>query len=409
LIGRESNTLMGSLRVRVKCCRMVVTAMRTWLIIALLVTIVATAGRAATSTTVSIRLEGVHIYVDVSINGKPASFILDTGASANVLTPEASRRLNLTPGTDQTPLTGAAGKAGSVSSVKIASLDIGSSHLDNQIAYVIPLPEALPCDGLLGTQFIQSQVVTIDYEHLTLTLAPHHGFRPAGGAAAIPIRLIGNTPFLEALADGHPGWFRMDTGAGNGATLFAKFVERNQMAGKYTPSIRMVTGRGVGGLLYGDLVRLPSLQVGPFRFTNAVTEFSRQTEGTFGDPNNAGNLGGEIWQRFTVTLDYGAKRAYLKPNGQFDLPFITPRSGLALDTEKGLNVVRDVMPNSPASEAGIQLGDVVTAIDGKPIEQIKHADITSALRREPGTKVALRVRSGEMPEREVTLILRDLL
>jgi hypothetical protein len=400
---------MRKARVMEACNQIVWNVLRTWLITSILITIVATAARAADSTTVPIRLEGVHIYVDVSINGKPASFVLDTGASANVITPDAVRRLTLMPGPDQTPLTGAAGKAGSVSDVQIAALDVGTAHLKDLIAYVIPLPEALPCDGLLGTQFVQSQIVTIDYERLTLTLTPRRGFRAPAGATAVPLQFIGNTPFLEAYADGHKGWFRMDTGAGNAATLFAKFVERNNMAGKYTPSIRLVTGRGVGGLLYGDLVRLPTLQIGPYKFANGVTEFSRQTEGTFGDPNNAGNLGGEIWQRFTVTLDYAGKRAYLKPNGQFDKPFIAPRSGLALDTEKGINIVRDVMPNSPASEAGIQVGDVVTAIDGKPIEQIKHADVTAALRRDPGTKVVLRVRSGTTPERNVTVTLRDLL
>jgi len=383
-----------------------------WLMLTMaLLTMAATAALAkrAPGVIVPMELRGVHIFVDISINGKPATFVLDTGASANVITPDAMKRLHLTPGEEQTPLTGAAGRAGSVSNVKIASLEVGAARMQNQIAYVIPLPEALPCDGLLGTPFLQKQVVTIDYEHSQLTITPKREFSPPASAAALPLRFYGNTPFVEAIADGCKGWFRMDTGAGNGATLFAAFAERNHLQGKYTPSVRIVTGRGVGGLLTGDLVRLPTLAVGPFKFSKAVTELSRQTTGTFGDKQNAGNIGGEVWQRFTVTLDYMDRKAFLVPNARFEVPFAAPRSGLAVDTDKGVNIVRDVTPNGPGAEAGIVVGDIVTAADGVPMGQIKPSDFTALLRADPGTKVRLHIQSADKSERDVTLTLRELL
>ncbi len=361
------------------------------------------------AVTVPVRLRGVYIYVDVVINGRPATFVLDTGASANVVTPDAIKRLHLTPGQEQTPLTGAAGPAGSVPHVKMDTLVVGSDRARNQIAYVIPLPDELACDGLLGTPFLQKRVVTLDYERSQLTISGGILTTAPAGASAIPLRFYGNTPFVEAIADGCKGWFRMDTGAGNGATLFAAFAEHNHLQGKYMPSVRLVTGRGVGGLLYGDLVRLPELDIGPFKFTGAVTELSRQTEGTFGDRQNAGNLGGEIWQRFTVVLDYARSRAYLSPNGRLDMPFNTPRSGLAVEPDQGKNAVRDVIPDSPASEAGIVVGDVVTQVEGVPMDQIKAWDLAAILRREPGTKVRLRLRSRGGVERDVVLVLRDLL
>lgn len=369
----------------------------------------ATVAARADAVTVPMELRGVHIFVQISINGKPATFVLDTGASANVITPDAVQRLGLTPGSEQTPLTGAAGRAGTVSNVKIAALEVGAAKMQDQIAYVIPLPEALPCDGLLGTPFLQRKVVTIDYARSQLTMTPKTEYRPPAGATTLPLRFYGNTPFIEAKADGASGWFRMDTGAGNGATLFAAFAERNHLQGKYTPSVRIVTGRGVGGLLTGDLVRLPTLMIGPYKFTKAVTELSRQKTGTFGDRQNAGNIGGEVWQRFTVSLDYASRKAFLEPNARFKVPFAAPRSGLAVDTDKGINVVRDVTPNSPGAEAGIVVGDIVTAADGVPMEQIKPSDFTAMLRAEPGTQVRLHIQSADKTERDVTLTLRELL
>src|SRR5579872_878784 len=276
------------------------------------------------AATVPIELQGVHVFVAVSVNGKPATFVLDTGASANVITPAAAKRLGLSPGSQQTPLIGAAGRAGSVASVKIALLAVGATQARNQVAYVIRLPEAMPCDGLLGTPFLRDRIVKIDYESSKLMLIPKSEFQPPAGATVLPLRFDGNTPFVEAHADGHSGWFRMDTGADNGATLFSAFVESNHLRGRYSPAIRIVTGRGVGGLLMGDLVRLPLLQIGPYKFVRAVAELSRQTEGTFGDKRNAGNIGGEVWQRFTLTLDYADRRAYIEPNSRFDRPFAVP-------------------------------------------------------------------------------------
>src|ERR1043165_8047548 len=59
----------------------------------------------ADAVTVPIQLHGVHIFVEIAINGKPATFVVDTGASANVITPQAVKRLHLMPGDEQTPVT----------------------------------------------------------------------------------------------------------------------------------------------------------------------------------------------------------------------------------------------------------------------------------------------------------------
>lgn len=66
-------------------------------------------------------------------------------------------------------------------------------------------------------------------------------------------------------------------------------------------------------------------------------------------------------------------------------------------------LIAKLMPNSPALKAGLKVGDVVTAFDGKPVASA--TDLTADVRLlAPGTKVTLSVlRSGQRLSIEVTL------
>lgn len=361
------------------------------------------------SFTVPIIQRGAHILVEVALDDKPALMILDTGAGVNLITPEAEKRLNLKPDRGRVNVQGAGGAAAPAAAVKIGKLSVGDATLKAQNAYLIPLPDALECDGLLGTPFFREWVVQIDYAKLRLTLTPHDHFRPAPEATAVPIRFDNNIPELEATVDGIKGQFHIDTGAGDAVTLFGPFVEQRHLRGRYMPAVQTVTGRGVGGLIYGDLVRLPEFSIGPFRFSRVTAELSRQTEGAFAGKASAGNLGDEIWQHFTLTLDYADNKVFLERNSRYDEPFIPNRSGFALDINQGEMLVRNVMPESPAAEADIHAGDTLVMIDGAPTSQMKAWIVSEIFRGEPGTRIRLRLRSADQTEHDTTLILRDML
>jgi serine protease Do len=73
---------------------------------------------------------------------------------------------------------------------------------------------------------------------------------------------------------------------------------------------------------------------------------------------------------------------------------ITPplAAGLGLLFDRGV-VLSDVVPSGPAAAAGLQPGDVVVALDGKPMENARQLDV-NLYRRAPGDTVALAVRRG---------------
>jgi serine protease Do len=84
---------------------------------------------------------------------------------------------------------------------------------------------------------------------------------------------------------------------------------------------------------------------------------------------------------------------------------ITPplATGLGLLVDRGV-VLSDVQPSGPGAEAGLRPGDVVVALDGKPMENARQLDV-NLYRRAPGDTVTLSVRRGpqalELPVRVI--------
>src|SRR5580700_1443343 len=242
--------------------------------------------RASDPITVPFTLRGGHIYMSGLINDTPVTLVLDSGAGANVVTPQGAQKLGLKQGRSGTAV-GAGGAATSVYEVTLASLTIGGARSEKLPAYVIPLPDALKCDGLLGTPFFRQWVVTIDYDAATVTLTAKSQFMPPADSVVFNTQFKQETVHIEAMVDGVKGLFKLDTGAADTLTLFAPFVEKNGLRKKYTHSIQVVTGRGVGGLVYGELVRTQSFSIGPFEFKNVASSLSRQTSGVFADSDLA--------------------------------------------------------------------------------------------------------------------------
>jgi len=73
---------------------------------------------------------------------------------------------------------------------------------------------------------------------------------------------------------------------------------------------------------------------------------------------------------------------------------ITPSlaAGLGLVFDRGV-VLSDVTPAGPAEEAGLRPGDILLALDGKPMENARQFDV-NLYRRVPGDRVTLSLRRG---------------
>jgi clan AA aspartic protease (TIGR02281 family) len=359
----------------------------------------------ATAVTLPLQLDGAHASVEVLINGTSARMLLDTGADQIVVSPDAAKRLGLSVRSTSTPGSGASGTY-SASTTTIADIAGGSIHRREVTAYVVPFPAEFAYDGVLGTPFFSTLLTTLDYQQRTVTLQANASLEPAPGSTQLPIKLESGKLLVMASAAGVTAWFSIDTGAGNALTFFTPTVKEYGLRDAFSPSVRTITGVSPGGYTRGTLVRVPDVTIGAFALEQVVVELSEAEQGLFASSLAAGNLGGELWRRFKVTLDYPGRQISLTPNDAIAQPFVGPRSGLVTAGVSGATQVIDVVEGSPAAEARLRVGDVIVAMNGSTASS---EEITQALRAAPGTHVKFTVRDSAGAEREVSLSLRDLL
>jgi len=85
-------------------------------------------------------------------------------------------------------------------------------------------------------------------------------------------------------------------------------------------------------------------------------------------------------------------------------------SGIGIDVqaEDGRVVVKAIINGSPADQAGINPGDIITSVDGKPIRGRRIPDAIDELTGDPGTDLSLTVLTPGEEEREIQLKRKTL-
>ncbi|MBN9560901.1 MAG: aspartyl protease family protein [Alphaproteobacteria bacterium] len=161
------------------------------------------------------------LTIEVSIGGVPASLLLDTGAEAGLVTPEAALRLRLPLDPSRQTLVQGTGGAGAViPHVMLGGLAIGGLELPPRSVPVGPLPAIPrtlpPVAGLLGADVLSGFNVEIDTRHGHLALHRVSGECDVPVPWAhdvVPLRRVGDRLIASARLDDHPLDALLDTGA----------------------------------------------------------------------------------------------------------------------------------------------------------------------------------------------------
>jgi carboxyl-terminal processing protease len=83
--------------------------------------------------------------------------------------------------------------------------------------------------------------------------------------------------------------------------------------------------------------------------------------------------------------------------------------GIEVTMENGLVKVVSPIDDTPAFRAGIQSGDLITHIDGKPITDMSLSDAVDKMRGEVGTKIEITIRRKGVSEPITKTIKRDVI
>lgn len=355
-----------------------------------------------------------RIFVNVMINGHgPFHMILDTGASLAV-SPEVAQKAGLTP--ESTSVTGGVGeKSVEAKNSHVRDLTFGPVHLSNLDCDIISTADSpyvfgkIAVDGFFGAEVFEKYVVRHDYQKKELTFYDPQTYVYSGSGESVRFERQGNIPLISAGFDGVDGRFGVDTGARSALILYGPFVADRHIVEKYQPKFQGVSGWGLGGPVRSYMVRSQSLKIGQFELHGRIARLSLNKSGATATRSKSGLIGPDVLKQFTFICDYARYRLIFEKNSDFGHHDSYDRAGIWLVQKGDAFEVFDVIPGGPAEHAGLKVGELVFAVDGKDTGQIILTELREHWKTaDPGTVVKLQVQDAAGAKREVRFTLRDL-
>ncbi len=154
------------------------------------------------------------------------------------------------------------------------------------------------------------------------------------------------------------------------------------------------------------MARIEDFQIGPYQVQQPLAAFVQGKLPGADDAQVAGEIGGGMLRRFTLTLDYARQVAIFDSNSEIRTDDHEDMSGISVAAGgpdlKRFEVVQ-VRPGSPAADAGVQKGDVIAGVDDEAAADITLAALRN-LFRQVGHKYKLLIeRNGKAQTIGVTM------
>lgn len=388
------------------------------------------------------------IIIPVEVNGVELSFVLDTGVNKPIL-------FNLSPSdslevknVEEIYIRGL-GQGDPIRAFKSRGNRFKLKNYiynNNQDLYVV-LDESInfsprigfPIHGIIGYDLFKDFIVEINYMTGKLLLHDPATYQPkkCRKCQNFKLQFIQNKPYIDVAVDlenqdNIPVKLLIDSGSSDAVWLFEDAEKNIAVPQKHFEDF---LGRGLSGSIYGERSRVKNLHIGNFTLKDAKVAFPDSASVKYINiKQRNGSLGAEILKRFNVVFDYRNRKMTLKKNGKFKAPFKYNMSGIELqhngirlvkelesnirgvvknddDVLGGVKIllneqykvslhpafeVAEIRENSPASEAGLQKGDVIISVNGKLTHRHSLQEVAEMLNESEGKKIRLLVeRNGE--------------
>ena len=276
---------------------------------------------------IPLEIDNNLILLRVNVNGsKPLRFIFDTGASNSAIGSKRAAELGLkATGQFDGDATGGKIQGATIEGVELRVKNAKVANL-TVLSFPLPTPPGFDFDGIIGCDFIKQFVVEVDYLKRIMNLYNPRTYRYAGRGKSFPLILIGqNTPLVSAkilLAGRAPvnAKLEVDTGGDNAVLVNSPFATSHKLI-EAMQNTAQDNRKGVGGEQRVISGRANAFKLGSFTLKNVPVQLSLDTEGAGASEENDGLIGGEIFRRFKVILDFSRKRMILEPNKSFNDPY----------------------------------------------------------------------------------------
>ncbi len=396
------------------------------------------------------------VVVDVEVNGTDLSFILDTGVKTTILFGLAQQDTVEVRDVEPIRLRGL-GQGGSVEALKSRNnrVRVGEAFDINHTIYVV-FDESLnfsprmgiPIHGVIGHDFFKNFVVKTNYtsKRITFYNPVHYTYKSCRSCEDFELTLKKGKPYVDFQVSSQgeqiPVTLLVDSGSSDALWLFDEQTTIVEAPKNYFPDF---LGLGLSGNIYGKRSRLDRLQIGDYMLDGVNVAFPEKESLANMEmyEKRDGSVGGGVLKRFTVIIDYPHGRMRLKRNGNFNAPFYYNMSGITVehdgvvvveDKNKTLNtplsfdtrdvnkfaaeiikksaayklapkmMVADVREGSPAALVGIQKGDEIKMVNGKPAHFFDIYQLVELFQSKEGRRIFLQLeRNGQAFKRNFVL------
>ena len=296
---------------------------------------------------------GGWIALDLELGGQRGRWLIDTGASRNLVSPALARRLGLQPGGTVIADTVLGQVRGG--EVKLPALRLGGFERPAQSALAIELATLIGAasegiDGVLGVPFLDGVQLDLDLRDWVATFGRSEPSDCPAGSSAVPLTRHRTLPVIT-LAVGEPAVLQayvLDTG--NPAALVRVVASSPDAA---TPGLAVPGGH--------RLTLLPQATIGLQTRTDvpvlrvAAPALVKSFEGRLHGLAGTAFIDGARWRLDLAHDQLCVEAGSVATPGGF---------GLALERFGGELRLSTILAGGPAAQAGLREGDVVTRWPG---------------------------------------------